>query len=623
MKTTQGPKAFIFKWLYLIALLFILVCTGCATPISTNPVPVQQTYETISRNAVRNGTLSDLSVEVLHRFLLEEQFGESPEKAIAELHDIACRDKRRALLYTLAEMSYLAAGRGGNLVGHSETSARFYLMSAVYAYFYLFSYTDKNISGAYDRRLHFANEIYNAALSQFMERNPSFASKASMTYSLPVGSITIEIRQEAFSHPLDKIEAFIPADALSVQGLSVRNRLPGLGAPFVAAENVDDDRPVAKSHPGTLFLRVDGSVQDLAGGASAFFELYSSYEKRHIQVHGNSVPLEKDLSAQLAYNLNQEFFWNLGSLQFLGGEIVKSGVYKLQPYVPGRIPVVFVHGTFSTPARWAEMINTLRSDPVLWDKYQFWCYLYDSGKPIVLSTENLRNQLIQKKKELDPNNSDPALNEMIIIGHSQGGLLTKLTAVETGDEILRAVSGKSFDELELTPVEKELVQKYVIYTPLPFVRRVIFISTPHRGSYLATGWIRNLVQKVISLPVELMKKTEALAHAADDIGVTEISELGDLTTSIDNMSPENPGLLALADIPLADGIAGHSIIPIKGDDQPPEGYDGVVKYTSAHIDYAASELIVRDGHSCQSNPLVIEEVRRILIENLDESKITF
>ncbi len=46
----------------------------------------------------------------------------------------------------------------------------------------------------------------------------------------------------------------------------------------------------------------------------------------------------------------------------------------------------------------------------------------------------------------------------------------------------------------------------------------------------------------------------------------------------------------------------------------------MVKYTSAHVDYAESEFIVRSDHSCQGNPLTIEEVRRILLENLGEAK---
>jgi hypothetical protein len=83
-------------------------------------------------------------------------------------------------------------------------------------------------------------------------------------------------------------------------------------------------------------------------------------------------------------------------------------------------------------------------------------------------------------------------------------------------------------------------------------------------------------------------------------------------TSIDNMSPGNPFIQGIQQIPVADSIEAHSIIAVKGDGPPEQGDDGVVKYTSAHIDEARSELVVRSPHSCQGNPHAIEEVRRIL-----------
>jgi pimeloyl-ACP methyl ester carboxylesterase len=345
--------------------------------------------------------------------------------------------------------------------------------------------------------------------------------------------------------------------------------------------------------------------------------LYSSYEKRIVEVNAKEIPLENDLSAQLAFSLDELIVWKIGSRGFLRGAVAKSGIYPAQPYSPGRIPVVFVHGTFSSPVWWADMFNTLRSDPVLWENYQFWFYLYDSGKLIVLSIVDLRESLSDMVAAIDPEGKDNALKEMVVIGHSQGGLLTKVTAVETGDALIRATTNKGLDELDLNTDEQATVERYLVYSPLPFVSRVIFISTPHRGSYLASGWIRRLVAKIISFPADVLKKTNSLFYTANKMGMTGIGEAGSLHTSLDGMSPENPGLLALADIPLAPGITGHSIIAIDGDEKPPEGDDGVVKYTSAHVDYVESEFIVRSGHSSQGHPLVIEEVRRILLEHLD------
>jgi hypothetical protein len=89
-----------------------------------------------------------------------------------------------------------------------------------------------------------------------------------------------------------------------------------------------------------------------------------------------------------------------------------------------------------------------------------------------------------------------------------------------------------------------------------------------------------------------------------------------LPTSLDSMSPNNPVLLALADIPTAPGVKAHSIISVQGEGDYHEGKDGLVAYSSAHIDYAESEYIVRSFHSCLSQPATIEEVRRILREHI-------
>ena len=52
---------------------------------------------------------------------------------------------------------------------------------------------------------------------------------------------------------------------------------------------------------------------------------------------------------------------------------------------------------------------------------------------------------------------------------------------------------------------------------------------------------------------------------------------------------------------------------MKGDGPIEGGNDGVVEYSSAHLDGVDSEYIVRSTHSTQSNPYTIEEVRRILL----------
>jgi hypothetical protein len=203
----------------------------------------------------------------------------------------------------------------------------------------------------------------------------------------------------------------------------------------------------------------------------------------------------------------------------------------------------------------------------------------------------------------------------VIIGHSQGGLLTKAMAVDTGDRIWRVLSTNRLEDLKISDAERAKLRRYMYYEPLPFVRCVVFIATPHRGSYLSGGFVRQLAHRLVSLPGALV------ARGSDLLRLTEGSEAGKffrgrIPTSLDGMSPKNPGLLVMADIPVAPHIKAHSIVAIDGDDRPPKGGDGVVKYVSAHVGYAQSEYVVRSFHSCLNQPATIEEVRRILLKHL-------
>src|SRR5262249_9427709 len=151
----------------------------------------------------------------------------------------------------------------------------------------------------------------------------------------------------------------------------------------------------------------------------------------------------------------------------------------LTPYSRGRIPVVFVHGTASSAGRWAEMLNELDNDPALIDRFQFWFFQYDTGNPILYSAMLLREALTDRGHALDPTGSDPALQDMVVIGHSQGGLLTKVTAIDSGTAFWDGVAKKPFDPEDFSPETAALIQRALFVKPLPFVKRVVFISTPH------------------------------------------------------------------------------------------------------------------------------------------------
>jgi pimeloyl-ACP methyl ester carboxylesterase len=323
------------------------------------------------------------------------------------------------------------------------------------------------------------------------------------------------------------------------------------------------------------------------------------------------VPLECDLTTPLAYALNQKELRELdsstaGLLNPAQAEKLR-GLYMLEPYQPGKIPVLMIHGLWSSPITWMEMFNDLRGAPEIRSRYQFWFFQYDSGAPIALSSLRLREALGKAVAQIDPEGKDPALRRMVLIGHSQGGLLVKMQSIETGDRLWNAVSRKPLDQLELSDETRDLFRRGFFLEPVPEVSRVVFISTPHRGSFIAASRvIANLTRWVASLPVQLVSVSADFARNRD------AARAGVVPTAVDNMSPEHPFIKGLQDIPVAASIPAHSIISVEGTGPVEQGDDGVVAYSSAHIDGVESELVVRSPHSCQANPHTIEEVRRIL-----------
>ena len=112
-------------------------------------------------------------------------------------------------------------------------------------------------------------------------------------------------------------------------------------------------------------------------------ELHDPLDAKDIVVGDRRVPLESDLSTPLAYFLDRPKLNQLADYGLIRPDraAALTGLYMLQPYEPNKIPVVLVHGLWSSPLTWTEMYNDLRSQPEISRHYQIWFYLYPTGQP--------------------------------------------------------------------------------------------------------------------------------------------------------------------------------------------------------------------------------------------------
>jgi pimeloyl-ACP methyl ester carboxylesterase len=509
------------------------------------------------------------------------------------------------------------------LHGKATGSREYRLAAAIYAYALLFPEGAGAAPGRFDPRLRIAADLYNwTVATAFSSEDGAEVVPRSGTFAVPFGHIDVAFDPASLRAGNRELYHLVPVAELAVHGLAMRYRWPGLGAPLSALS-----RPVDAENPGrdlvgprvqvplTAVLRIPHARRALVQGETltATLELHLAWSDESIAIAGEQVPLENEPTASLALTFTGIPIVQLETLGLLGRV---SGLLRdrpplasTTPYKPGLVPVVFVHGTASSVVRWAQMYNRLVADAEIRRRYQFWFFQYDSGNPIVASSLDLREALTSAVARLDPEGKDPALRRMVLVGHSQGGLLVKMQAISSGDRLWNAASRKPLEELVLTDTTRDLLQRALFVEPSPYVSRAVFIATPHRGSFVAgRRFVANLVRRLLTLPFALTSLAADLARNPD------ATAAGDLVvpSAVDNMSPRHHFIRALQTIPLAPTIKAHSIIAVEGDGPVEGGDDGVVQYSSAHIEGVESEVVVRSSHSTLGRPETIEEVRRVL-----------
>ena len=606
------------------------VFIGCAEKIGIQAIDENEWFRQEMRSALTSSRPSEFTMRFLRKQDLIASYREDPISVLISLeHDFA-RNQDRDTLFALMELCYAEAKKTDTV---TEETSKFHLSCMRHAYAYLFKQELNPALNTYSPRFRWACDFYNWSLAKYLiyrKEQPNVVRKGSM---LPL------LEQELFYDGIKSYLSWSPRELdqyevtykYRITGLMNHYRSSGIGVPLILVRNLPKHRDretneqfLPRHHQfcaGTAVVHFEaapGDGDEPRPKIKAYISIYDPGQTSKIQVNNKSVPLEMDFTTPIAYFLDQ-----IPSLKGTEGFFEPeswadmSGLYMTSPYQPGKIPVVFVHGLFTNARTWSAMFNELAGDPLLREKYQAWFFLYPTGNPIMFSATLLRDSLKEVREALDPSGKNAAFDRMVLVGHSMGGLLSKMMVQDSGDIVWDTVFDKPASELNISDDERALLERLLFFKPLPFVRRVIFMATPHRGSELTEKKLAQVGLNWVKLPGKIVDLAQDITpFIRKDYKNHSYYSKKHVPTGFHDLRPDSLVSQTIAGLPIDPKVTCHSIIGNSASANTPGGTDGVVAYKSAHLDGAVSEKIIKSDHNVHTNPAGIIEVRRILHEHL-------
>ncbi|QIO09221.1 alpha/beta hydrolase [Acinetobacter lanii] len=616
--------------------------------------------------------MSEASLNVLSMTGKEgEKCAEEPEKCISEIQDIPqIQDEQ---LYSAASEIYLtkALTLGNSSACAVSRIARFqseekqlnnrqsfescldeqliYLDKSIrYSYAYLFVTKRHPSDRIFDNRQVQIRDFYNQAIAKLVTNYGLRYDRERVPKAIKVGQSTYHVNYDHYSQIAGKrLESLLSSYILNFSGFRSINRRDGFGSEFVATLPPEKTRknfkyivdPINHQYPNGInpnihdprYLAVTITAQPKSGNTvdailnSPDFQLniFDPYANDRVEVAGHAYPLAANFSAPYGLWLAEN---NLGASAYLSlidrdNSITMPQLFKLEPYNPNKKVIVLVHGLASSPEAWIRLTNDIMGDSVLREHYQVWQVFYSTNMPILESHYQINALVRQTFQQLDPKAN--AAKDAVLIGHSMGGIIARLM-VSNAD-----VSEKANTVLKTQDIKKltqePLFKQRLVIQPIDNFSRAIFLSSPHRGTEYAERWFTLALRKIIKLPgafigafaetlmeqdIKMHDFMRNIDHGLIQNGPSDLSDRSKFTKLTEDIVPPK-------------GFVFHSILGnLSKSNDKSQINDGVVAYESAHLDGAASETILKGGHSIQETPEAVLELRRILKLHLKEHGIT-
>lgn len=470
-----------------------------------------------------------------------------------------------------------------------------------------------------------AYDLYKTALCALLQtaiKYERLKPQEGLTIKDAASEFLVPIAYCGFVRPPEDFSSVECVGAYSSKKLDHIYRSEGVGTAVIVSRcHIDnsDFRRDRSMFSATVLLRNNCIDEDPRQFALEFCD---PLRVESTEIEDVSIPIERDLSVPFAKMLASQDGQILQSFLRPGQtKPDEAGLFMIEPYQKGKIPVLFVHGLLSDRLTWASMLNEMIGRSDLMSKYQPWNFEYPTGEPFLKSAADLRKQLCELLHRVDPDGTDPMLRQIVLVGHSMGGLISSAQITSSEDYLWSSIANEPFENVIIPERYRDRLHSAFFFEPSAAISRVVYIGTPHRGSSVANRAIGKLGSLLIQEPASQSAAHQRLIAANPGVFKNEFQKR--LPTSVDMLSPDSVLLQTLRTLPRNPCVTRHSII---GDHcwTLHDGLtDGVVAISSARIPDAASEAVIEAEHTkLTQDPYVMDDVFEILEQHYQSIETT-